>query len=227
MALMLPGALTSQISGSIGGHTHGRTKGGPSVRNKPYSPLKQTPLQKAQHQKFGNLAAQYKSLTAAQRAGFKAGASTFANKNRFGVANTISGQSLFNKLNANLALIGGGVLTSMPVIVNPTPVPITGIDHAGGLPNIEVLFAGGITAGDTLVIFCTPLMSVGSQTYESKLRFMTTATNPATSKNFTTQFFLTFGQTVGIGMAVWVRIYTINQSCGVASTYSDMQWIIS
>jgi hypothetical protein len=221
--LFLPGPLASQASGSIGGHNLSRSKGGPTMRAKPYSPQSRTASQKIAQQNLGSLSALWKGLTQTQRQGWIVGAQTFSNKNRFGIANTISGQSLFNKLNSNLLLCGLSPNSSIPVMVNPIAPVISGFTEPGGLPNFWIQFTPGTDAASYIVVYCTPLMSVGNSTYKNILRKIFAVSG--SYANIQVDIASVYGQQPAVGHAVWVSAYCINASCGIASSDSIMQCI--
>ena len=96
MALLLLGPLAAQISGSIGGLTFARNKGGDYCRNRTVPVAPQTILQLNARAAFGALSARWGSvLTAAQRSSWDAYAAAVPLVNPLGESISVSGQNMY------------------------------------------------------------------------------------------------------------------------------------
>lgn len=161
MALIKLGGGVTDIRGAIGGSVFSRGKGGNIIRKnaKPVNP--RSNLQETRRGNAAYLSRYWsKTLTAAQRADWRAYADGSTWTNRLGETITITGNAAFLRLNALLLLIGEAVRAPAP----------TAMGHAGGITiafdaetdttNIEFEEPGGAwdkDLDDDWVIFFQPL----------------------------------------------------------------------
>lgn len=113
-------AILTQASGSLGGATASRNKGGGYFRARVAGTNPQTDAQTAQRGLFAAISAAWRSLTDAQRDAWKAAASAFPYTDSLGQVKTYSGSQLYNSLN-------GGILSANPgaALLTDPPAPVT------------------------------------------------------------------------------------------------------
>lgn len=108
MALITLGSVVSNVSGSIGGTTYARNKGGAYARNRTVPTNPQSALQTQVRATFAQLAARWRAvLTPSQRDAWTAYAENVPLPNRLGQDSFLSGQQFYIRSNSVLILCGG------------------------------------------------------------------------------------------------------------------------
>lgn len=126
MALLELGPLAVQISGSVGGTTFARNKGGQYARSRIKGVNPQSARQTAVRAAFGDLAQRWSNtLTDAQRAAWELYADNVPLINRLGDPRTLSGLNMYVRTNTVQLDTGGTRLDDAPVnfTVGPTITP--------------------------------------------------------------------------------------------------------
>lgn len=95
-------AIITQASGSVGGATFSRNKGGGYIRAKVTGTNPQSDAQTAQRSMFATISAAWRDLTDAQRTAWGAAATYFAYTDALGQTKLYSGAQLFSKLNGGI-----------------------------------------------------------------------------------------------------------------------------
>lgn len=113
MALVSSSLLTD-ISGSIGGTTYARSRGGLYARNRTVPINPQTLAQGVVRSMFGSLSMAYNALTSAQKAAWEAFGQSIQFINRLGQPFNPSGRSAYMQLNQNLQLVGSTTIDDPP-----------------------------------------------------------------------------------------------------------------
>lgn len=122
MALIKLGALVSNISGSIGGTTFARNRGGAYIRNRTIPLNPQTPRQVAVRQIFGSLSNLWSTtVSAVQRTAWELYASNVPLTNSLGEDRNVSGINMYSRGNALLLDTGGTRADDGPTIFTKGP----------------------------------------------------------------------------------------------------------
>lgn len=122
MALIKLGALVSNISGSIGGTTFARNRGGAYIRNRTIPLNPQTPRQVAVRQIFGSLSNLWSTtVSAVQRTAWELYASNVPLTNSLGEDRNVSGINMYSRGNALLLDTGGVREDDGPIIFTKGP----------------------------------------------------------------------------------------------------------
>lgn len=133
MALIKP--LLGELSGSIGGNTFARNKGGQYVRQRAQVTNPNTAAQQAARTALAYLVGYWLStLTAAQRAAWEAYAENVQVTNRLGEKINISGQNMFVRCNAPRQRAGLAIIEEGPteyITAELEPVSLDGTGWAG------------------------------------------------------------------------------------------------
>lgn len=191
MALVRSASLTS-ISGSIGGMTFARNRGGLYVRNRSGTTNPNSPRQQTVRTSLANLATQWSALTPTRQQGWIQYASVVSVTNRLGEATKLSGQQQFLRTNINRLAAGLLVINDAPTIFNLgelSPVACTAITFPANVCsftfNNEDPWA--TETGGALMIFQGRAQSTGVQFYKGPWRYIgrvngasTPPTSPAT-----------------------------------------------
>lgn len=133
MALIKLGALVSNISGSIGGTTFARNRGGAYIRNRTVPLNPQTTRQSAVRQVFGQLSNLWStSLAAAQRTAWELYASNVPLPNALGEDRNVSGINMYSRGNALLLDTAGVREDDGPTVFTQGPsfTPTITLDEA-------------------------------------------------------------------------------------------------
>lgn len=212
------GALVTAGSGKLGGQVAARNAAGSYLRTK-VTPV--NPNTDAQVEARSRLAANSKawgSLTQAQRDTFNSNAIDFNSKNVFGDNVRLSGINVHGRLNNNLLLIGESVLTSCPTptsIAGPTTVGLVSTFTGDVLtisPDLDV------PVGYAGVVRATAPQSAGKKFVKSEFRVIDIAPEGSSGPyDIATAYEAKFGALPQAGEKVFVQIYLISKSTGIAS----------
>jgi hypothetical protein len=172
MAKFTPGAIISEIRGTIASTTFSKNAAGAIIRNRVVPINRNSTLQSNQRQIFSNLSSSWRALTEAQRNSWIAAAPDFPYQDSLGQTKFLSGAQLYEKLNLNLAVIGESPITTAPA---QTSFPELAF---GAIAATDAAFTAAFTptpvpAGMTAVFYATRPLSAGkSFVNKSDFRFI-------------------------------------------------------
>jgi len=207
-------------SGSIGDTVYSRNTYGNYVRQRTKPVFPETALQMAINAPFGSQSQVWRTLTAAQRAGWEAMASTVSFANRLGQSIFLKGQAMFNKLNINLLNAGQAAITAAPAYTVPAaPLTVAGTATAG-VPSLNVAFTPTpVPVGTVFQFWATPQMSPGKTFSKSDFRLITNlAAASASPLNMLTAYTTQFGVLIA-GQKFQVKVRAVSITTGVASAF--------
>lgn len=171
MAKIQLGNMAQSVSGSIGGTTFGRNKGGAYARQKSSPVQPRTERQLEVRANLSLVAQAWRNLTAAIRAEWETWAQAHPVVDVFGQALKLSGMSAFCKISADCLNIGLEIPAAPPP--DPTeevPAPISAVATADD-QTVTVTFDGNPAASDVIALWATPGISAGRSYVNSQLRF--------------------------------------------------------
>lgn len=222
MALVQFGAIVTDISGSIGGWTFQRNRGGNIVRlrgNKTKFPTNKQSVQQNQLNTFISL---FQQLTQVQKDLWNAFAVANTKENQFGQVKTLSGFNWFFSINANRVLFSLSILNSPPTHITPVGVQDYDINLTDTTIGIE--FSPAFNPTDTgLLLRATSPISRTSTSFRAATRFIQTSiTTPFTVIDITADW------ETGIGIPyppsvntscfnIGLVVQTVRLSSGIAS----------
>lgn len=174
MALIRTGGGISDISGSIGGTTFARNRGGAYARQrvKPLNPRSND--QANTRNRFGINSTGWRNLTEAARLSWVGWAATHPVLNRLGEAVILSGAQAYSQVNNNRTFCGDPATAS---VVPGDPAFVANIidsyenltvDVSSAL--VTVPLGDGALEGQIISVFATPLMSPGIANVQKYLR---------------------------------------------------------
>lgn len=210
------GALVTDGRGKIGGQVASRNKSGAYMKNKVTPSNPRTVAQQAQRALMSSLSQAWRGLTAAARDQWRAAVDSFPTINEFGDVVILSGSTLYNRLNLNLAKVGVA-----PIGVPPLPAG-AGLTNVTGLvlnpTTVSFDMVEGVPAGQTALISATAPMSPGINNFKTRLRNITTsdASGGATVAMFA-EYGTKFGQPIS-GTKIGFSIVLVNNSTGETGT---------
>lgn len=219
MAKFTPGAIVSEVRGTIAATTFARNKGGAVIRNRIVPINRRSPLQTARRQSLASLASSFRGLTQAQITAWNAAASNFPISDNLGQTITMSGQQLYVRFNANLLLINEATISNPPNPVSFDPIAFTSLAPVASTGVMTLAFTPTVPAGQQLVVYATRPLSAGkSFVPESEFRFLQSIAAAGTSPQLLTAAYAAlFGSlTASEGQKVFVKMYLIDEASGIA-----------
>jgi hypothetical protein len=145
-------AVLTQVSGSIGGGTWARNKGGMYIRARSMPTNPNTVLQGAIRSILSSLSQQWSTLTPTQRTSWATYAANVPLQDKLGDQRTVTAMNMFIRSNVPRVQAGLGTVVSAPTLFNLGSAPIiTGAEvHATGLMALSVSRADILPAGNVL-----------------------------------------------------------------------------
>lgn len=176
MAALVRSALLSDISGSIGGTTFARARGGAYARNRTVPINPGTASQGTARSMFGSLAMAWNALSGAQRDAWNAWAQGILFTNRLGETYAPSGRQAYISCNQNLQIVGSPLIDDPPVTTVAPVLDIAWLEFAaestaGILSTLEVTDTGPHAGDMTYQLMLSPPSIVArGQSYRNLLR---------------------------------------------------------
>lgn len=160
MALIRLGDTITDISGSVGGTTYAKNRGGNYKKNKPMPINSNTAAQQAVRNSFGTLSQAWRHMPDEQRLSFKVNAPAYPYLDRFGIPHTPSAFQLFKTLNGVLYAAGLAIVNYClpPSFISVNPFTYDRAPEGGPL---EVTFADDIYPNTAVVVEGTRQYSAG------------------------------------------------------------------
>jgi hypothetical protein len=218
MAKIKFSALVSDMRNKLNGSVLSKNRYGNYMRNKTTPVNPQTTFQQNARAVLSSLSQAWAGLTEVQRNGWKALALTLPFTDIFGDPKTLTGNSLYVGLNANLLKVGGTAIPNAPLKVAVAAVQITEVtatSAAGTMGSLTVTFGPGtIPAGFKAAVFATPAINPGVSFVKNQFRFLTSLAAADTSPaNITAAWNLRFGA-VAPGQKIFIRIGLVSLTSG-------------
>lgn len=222
------GALVVDGSGKLGGHVASKNKSGSALRTKVTPSNPQTSYQANVRSRLTSISQAWASLSDSERSQWNAAAPNFAGSNIFGDKVNPSGFNLYQKLNNNLAIIGGTAID-----VPPSPAAVgalsslsaTAVNSTGA---VTLTFAPVIDASTTMLVFATSSENAGKSFVKNKFRLIGTMSSSNTSPFVATTIFnAKFGGVGAVGKKIHFRIVGVNETTGQQGIAAQCTAVIS
>ncbi len=216
--LVTPGIAVSQMSGSVGGVTASRNRGGQYFRLRAIPTNPSTPSQESVRAIMASQSQAWADLTDAQRASWKAWASENPVTNALGNSISLSGHQAFVQINSRLDLIDNATLTVPPVLNAPLALDSLTLSADIGAGNVDLTFAASPLAADTVLWIEASIVSSAGIAYVRNLyRFIgVSPTAQTTAYDIETIFTTKFGAPI-VGQTMHVRVATFHVPSGLKS----------
>jgi hypothetical protein len=214
-----PGAIVSEMRGTIAATTFTKNKAGAAMRNRVTPINRRSSGQTNQRQILSALSAQWRGLTAAQRTAWNSASASFPQTDALGQTIFLTGAQLYVRLNANLIVIGQSAITSPPSPVSFAVLTFTSITADASAGTIALAFSPTVPAGFSMVVRATPPVSPGktfipSSAFRQIAVVAAAATSPqATGTAYTTVFGAITGAT---GQKIFYEIFLVDNASGLA-----------
>lgn len=218
MAKVKFSALISEMRNKLNGSVFARNRGGAYLRTKVTPNNPQTQSQVLARARLAQFAQHWRSLTEAQRVAWNSVTAQWAKTDVFGDVVNPSGNALFNRLNINVAIAGGSVLTLPPQPVGADALTDLSVTATAGIPSMALSFApAAVPAGHVMYVESTSNLSPGISNASAEFRHIVTLpAATATSEDVVTDQVAKFGTLVA-GQKIFVRAKLINMSTGEVS----------
>ena len=166
-------------SGSVGGVTSSRNRFGQYRRSRstPVNPA--SAAQGLVRSRMSVNAATWRTITAAQRAGWTDLGSSMVRSDALGQSYTLTGFQAYCSVNNTLANSGGTLLADAPVLTTPAGLLTATVTTTGGTLSIAYT-ATPLGAGAKLLVFASPQRSAG-RSFEGDYRLIFTSAAAAVS----------------------------------------------
>ncbi len=218
MAKFTPGPVAARISGSIGGTTFSRNRGGSYMRLRTIPTDPNTAAQQNARAIFSSQSQAWSALTAAQRAAFENWTKQNPIIDTLGASMLLSGHQAFVKLNSRLDKDDEATLTEPPIVKAPLALDTVVVDGDIGLGDVDLVFtATPLAATVKLWVQAAVLNSVGITYVRNRYRFvMTSAAAAASPVDIQAEVEAVFGVLI-VGQTLHVRVSTFDTATGLLS----------
>lgn len=228
MAKVKFSALISEMRNKLNGSVFSKNRAGNYLRNKVTPVNPQSDAQVEARSRLAQFSQGWRSLTEAQRNAWIGAVDNWTTTDIFGDTVKPSGNNLYTKLNANIALAGGVAISVPPAPTGATALTSLSIAPDSVTPEFIIDFAATpVPANHSLVIEATAPQSPGINFFKSKYRVILVApAATASGLNVITQYTAKFGNLIA-GQKVSVRCKMINTLTGEVSQALTASEIIS
>jgi len=218
MAKVKFSALISEMRNKLNGSVFARNRGGAYLRTKVTPSNPQSIAQVLVRARLAAYAQAWRSLTEEQRTAWSAAVGSWQTTDVFGDLLNPTGNTLYTRLNINIAIADGAALVLPPTpvgVASMTALSVVGDDSANTV--IVTATPSDVPANTAMVIEATPQMSPGISNANSKFRqvevFAPAAAGPF---DISASYQAKFG-TLVTGQKLFVRVKYINQLTGERS----------
>jgi len=224
-------ALLTQASGSLGGATAAKNRGGNYLRAKIAPVQPRTVAQQEQRANLAALAGAWKALTQAQIAGWNSLASTLTLQDPLGNSYVPTGEQIYVGNNRNLSQAAETSVedppTAKPDFADITPVGMTAV--SGGTPSMTATTAlAAAPTENVFIVRATPMISagisfIGASRYRIIGHF---AASTYASMNILADYQAKFGDLVS-GAKIGLAVDMVSIATGFASTRATTSVIVT
>jgi len=204
------GIVYSDTSGKFGGGVATKGRYGAVVRTKVKPKQPTSNYAAIVHANFSAVSAAWRTLSAAQVAGWNLIAKSTKLSDIMGRQYSPSGFQLFSSLNCNLLSIGKTIVLTVPTLealATMTSASLTAV-AAGGV--ITLTYAPAVPADVSFKVFATPSIPVGKTVKASDFRQIgNLVTANASPFALTTMYAAKYPQGVVTGQVVYVRVVPV------------------
>ena len=218
MAKVKFSALVAEMRNKLNGSVFSRNRGGAYLRNKVTPTNPKTIAQVQARNLLTQFSQAWRTLTQAQRDSWSSVVSQWARTDIFGDIVNPSGNTLYNRLNINIAIAGGAPINSAPAPMGVAPISDLSVVADAGAETILLDFATTPVPADTaLLIEASPMCSPGISNANSKFRVITVlAEGIASGVDVGGEYATKYGALVE-GQKLFVRAKFINMLTGETS----------
>ncbi len=227
MAKYTPGPMVAAVSGSVGGTTFSRNRGGQYTRRRAIPTNPDTSAQQIVRAILSTQSQQWADRSDAQRAAWESWASQNPITDVLGQSITLSGHMSYIKLNARLSLDGQTLLTLPPIVNAPDALQTMSITAAIGAADFDVTFTATPVAATVELWLTAAVENSPGVTYvkNRRRRIGTSAANQASPFPYLTLIEAVFGTLIE-GQTVHMRVATFDTATGLLSVPLDDKTVV-
>jgi hypothetical protein len=171
--------LSYPRSGSIDSTTFSRNRFGQYTRNRRSPVNARTSFQTQARDRLSTNAAAWRSLSAAQRAGWADLGAQMTRTDSLGQSYTLTGLQAYASVNNNLMLVGAARINDAPLLVEPAA--IESVTPTATSSTFSIAWTPTpLGSGERILVYASPQVSAGV-TYQGDLRFIQASAAAATS----------------------------------------------
>ncbi len=211
------GAMFADMSGSIGGGVVAKNKGGPYMRRR-VKPLNPTSTYSANVRNiFTSISSGWSALTDAQRTSWNEGAKQHPVSSALGEQTFMSGKAWYQRLNQNLALVGGTAITDFPQLISVGSLLITSLVADASAQSVILGFNPTVPTDTAWIVNFTPQLSPGVSSMGVRDRTVITLPDGTTSpQTLSADYLGRFPATLVEGQRIFCKITPISTVTGQA-----------
>ena len=220
------GIFTPNLSGSAGGTTASRNRGGGYFRNKSIPTNPDTVYQQAARAILAAFSQAWRGLNQPQRDAWDAAVNNFIGTDVFGVGRRKTGKNLYTSLNANLSSVALAAISAPPLPVAVPSASVGAVIIAIGAGTFTVAITDP-SASYTLQVWASAPLSAGVSYAKNQYRQIDAVTGGGGSPlDFEAAYLAKFG-TPPVGTKVFVKIVVIHNASGIKSAASTGYAIVA
>lgn len=211
-------ALVSDMRGKLNGSVASKNRYGGYLRNKVTPSNPKSIHQVEQRAKLAQFSQGWRGLTEQQREAWNSAVSNWQKTNIFGDIVTPSGNTLYTRLNVNIANVGGSPVSLPPLPMGvEAPEGISAVITVGTSEMDVSVLPATVPAGHKLVVQATEPLSPGISNANNKFRVIKYgATLTSGDYDAWNDYTGRFG-TPTIGMKVFFKIHFVRETTGEIS----------
>lgn len=174
--------MVTAVSGSIGGTTFSRNRGGQYTRARAIPITSTTPEALAAKARLSTASSAWQNLTAGERTAWAFWANANPTTNTLGMSITLTGQQAFVGNHTRMALAGQTTLTEPPIIAAPLALLTIVQDGDIGIGDVDLEFtATPLGAAEYIWLLAAVTSSAGINYVQNLLRFCAVSAAAQTS----------------------------------------------
>lgn len=173
MAIYTPGPMVASVSGSVGGTTFSRNRGGQYTRRRAIPTNPSSTFQLNQRAIFAGQSQRFADITDAERESWRSWAVQNPITNALGNKINMTGHQAFVAINSRLDLTGDTLLDAPPIINAPTALESLVLTADIGLGEVELAFTATPLAAGVKLYYTAAIVNSLAITYvRNLLRFV-------------------------------------------------------
>lgn len=195
-------------SGSIAGTTFSKNRNGQYARSRAIPVNPNTAAQGLVRARFGDNAQGWRTLTAAQRAGWASLGAQMTRTDSLGQSYALTGQQAYIAINNNNLDAGNAIVADAPALLSPAGLTSATVTTTGGTLSLAYT-ATPLGTGQRLFVYASPQRSVGRQ-FEGDYRLIfESAAAAASPANILAAYTARFGAPV-VGNKIFFSLQVYN-----------------
>jgi hypothetical protein len=226
MAKVLFTAVVADMRNKLNGTVFSKNRYGGYTRTKVTPVNPQTTSQQNARNRLSTASQAWRGLSEAERQSWIDAAPNFPFTDIFGNTKILSGQALYVKLNANLALVGEAAIAVAPSPVAIPEMVLTSVTADDSANTVIIAGTTPVPADFALVVLATPNVTPGISFVKNKFRFVDALAAAATSPyDISAAYVALFGDPV-LDQKIFVRCFFISTITGQAGIPVQAQTIV-